>query len=268
MNRPATRRGAEASRPLAAPPASRWRARTAVATVTVAVLAVVLGALAQLQVPYDAIGPGDAPSLGALIRVGGATTYPAAGSVRLVTITSSRCTLFDAVRGWIDPDVDVVADHLDAAEAARVWEANRHAMDDAKSTARLVALRRLGYSQDIDVEFDTAHVVGPSGGLAFTLALLEALTPGDLTGDLHVAATGTIDPNGTVGAIGGLRQKVVAARASGVDLLLVPAVQRDDAVAHAHDGLVVVGVGSLSDALDVLRDRGGDPLPTQPVLVV
>ena len=242
-------------------PTTGWRARTAIAAIVLAMLASALGALGKVHVPYDSIHPGATPNLNVLIRVNGAATYPASGSVRLLTVETHRCTLFDALRGWFDPNVDVVPDHLERAEAARVWEASRQAMDDAKSTARLIVLRRLGFPPGVEVAFDTAHVVGPSGGLAFTLALLDSLTPGELTGDMDVAVTGTIDADGAVGPIGGLRQKIAAALAAGVDLLLVPASQRDDAVAYAHDSLPVVGVGSLSDALDALGRRGGDPLP-------
>ena len=64
----------------------------------------------------------------------------------------------------------------------------------------------------VDINLDTSDVSGPSAGLAMTLAIIDALTPGDLTGGKRVAVTGTIDPDGNVGEIGGLPQKAVAAR--------------------------------------------------------
>ena len=57
------------------------------------------------------------------------------------------------------------------------------------------------------VAVDTAGIGGPSAGLAMTLAILDDLTPGDLTGGKRVAVTGTIDPSGNVGEIGGIEQK-------------------------------------------------------------
>ena len=56
----------------------------------------------------------------------------------------------------------------------------------------------------------TDDIGGPSAGLAFTLALIDQLSPGQLTGGRNVAVTGTIGLDGTVGPIGGLAQKVSA----------------------------------------------------------
>jgi PDZ domain-containing protein len=74
----------------------------------------------------------------------------------------------------------------------------------------------------VDVGVRTDQVGGNSAGLALTLAILDLLTPGELTGGLQVAGTGTIDLEGQVGPIGGIRQKVIAARRAGMDVLLVP----------------------------------------------
>ncbi|WP_420451433.1 S16 family serine protease [Ilumatobacter sp.] len=129
-----------------------------------------------------------------------------------------------------------------------------------------------------DVSIDTAAVGGPSAGLAFTLALVDELTEGDLTGRRDVAVTGTIGLDGTVGAIGGLEQKVSAVHQHGVEVFLVPESQIelqeddpttavDDAVCRlacleaAGEGSVeIIPVGSLEDALAALRELGGDPI--------
>ena len=73
-----------------------------------------------------------------------------------------------------------------------------------------------------DVQIDSGQIGGPSAGLAFTLSLLDTLTPGDLTGGVEVAATGTIDPSGNVGPIGGLKQKTIAVLRTGAKAFLVP----------------------------------------------
>ena len=115
-----------------------------------------------------------------------------------------------------------------------------------------------------EVTIDTGDVGGPSAGLAFTLALIDDLTPGDLTGGADVAVTGTIQPDGTVGPIGGAGQKAAAVREDGLDLFLVPTDDYEDAVAHAGDDLEVVAVDTVDEALDALGDHGGnvDDLPT------
>ncbi|MEM1334683.1 MAG: S16 family serine protease, partial [Actinomycetota bacterium] len=128
-----------------------------------------------------------------------------------------------------------------------------------------------------DVSVDTGAIGGPSAGLAFTLALIDELTEGDLTGGVDIAVTGTIDLNGAVGPIGGLEQKVHAVRQHGVDVFLVPAGQielgepdpddPDDGVCRieclrdAGDGEVeIIPVATLDEALAALIELGGDPV--------
>lgn len=112
----------------------------------------------------------------------------------------------------------------------------------------------------IDVQIDSDRVGGPSAGLAFTLAIMDVLTEGELTGDTQVATTGTINLNGDVGPVGGVKQKTVAARDAGTDLFLVPMNEEADSKRIAGDSMVVVGVENLSDALTVLSEFGGNGL--------
>lgn len=118
-----------------------------------------------------------------------------------------------------------------------------------------------------EVTISTPDIGGPSAGLAFTLSLLDELTKGDLMGKNRVAATGTINELGAVGAIGALVQKAVAVRDAGMTLFLIPAGQSDEEVRQARaavgDSVDIVKVASLDDALKVLRARGGDPLPAR-----
>lgn len=112
----------------------------------------------------------------------------------------------------------------------------------------------------VDVTIDTARVSGPSAGLAFSLAIIDDLTPGNLTGGGDVAVTGTILEDGSVGPVGGVAQKAVTARQAGARLMIVPADEVRDAKAHAGD-MVVVGVRNLDEALRALADAGGASLP-------
>ena len=109
------------------------------------------------------------------------------------------------------------------------------------------------------VEIDTGQGGGPSAGLAFTLAVLDVLTPGEITGGTQVAVTGTIDGLGNVGPIGGIGQKAAAVRDAGADVFLVPAGEADRARARAGD-VRVVGVETLDDALRALGELGGNAL--------
>lgn len=119
-----------------------------------------------------------------------------------------------------------------------------------------------------ELDIDTGSIGGPSAGLAFTLTLIDELTPGELTGGRRIAVTGTIELDGTVGAIGGLRQKASAVAQAGVDVFLVPAAQREEDVAAARlaagDGLTIIQVATLEEAIEALVDLGGDPIPPAP----
>jgi len=112
----------------------------------------------------------------------------------------------------------------------------------------------------VDVRIDTGDVGGPSAGLAFTITILDELSPGNLTGGKKIAVTGTIEPDGAVGEIGGVAQKAVTAERAGARLFIVPAAEADEARDHA-DGMKVVGVRDLNEALTALQGNGADPLP-------
>ena len=114
------------------------------------------------------------------------------------------------------------------------------------------------------VSIDSGEIGGPSAGLAFTLTLIDELTPGELTGGKQVAVTGTIDIDGNVGAIGGLVAKTSAVAQMGAELFLVPLAQGEEDIARARevagDRLDIVPVATLDDALAALAAVGGNAL--------
>jgi len=111
-----------------------------------------------------------------------------------------------------------------------------------------------------DVDISTTAIGGPSAGLALTLATLDLLSDGELTGGIGVATTGTIDIFGNVGPIGGAAQKAHAVRRAGIGLFLVPEANFEEAQAAAGDDLVVLPVATLDDALAIMAERGGSAL--------
>lgn len=117
---------------------------------------------------------------------------------------------------------------------------------------------RSAYATPYEVAIDSGKVGGPSAGLAFTLAVIDLLTPGELTGGLEVAATGEVRDDGRIGMVGGVSQKTASVRERGIELFLVPAGDFEAAAAVADDSVEVVGVETLDDALRALAERGGN----------
>ena len=115
-----------------------------------------------------------------------------------------------------------------------------------------------------DVTIESEDIGGPSAGLAFTLTVIDLLSEGELTGGRRVAVTGRMDLDGTVGAIGGVRQKVAAVGEAGVDVFLVPAGNLAEAQTNADDDVSLIPVTDLESALAALVELGGAPIPAGP----
>jgi PDZ domain-containing protein len=121
---------------------------------------------------------------------------------------------------------------------------------------------RLDYPDlPVTVTVNSGTIGGPSAGLAFTLGILDLMTPGDLTGGKEVAATGTISADGTIGQIGGIEGKVTAVTRGHVKYFLVPVEDAPAAQAKAHDDIQIIPVHTLDDALKFLATIGGSGLP-------
>ncbi|GAB3600998.1 YlbL family protein [Microbacterium tumbae] len=122
------------------------------------------------------------------------------------------------------------------------------------------------YDFPIDVTIQLDNVGGPSAGMMFALGIIDQLTDDDLTGGEDIAGTGTIEADGTVGPIGGIRQKLYGARDAGADFFLAPASNCDEVVGHVPDGLQVFSTSTLEESLTILdaiaADGDLDELPT------
>ncbi len=118
--------------------------------------------------------------------------------------------------------------------------------------------RAQSFDLPFPVNINSEQIGGPSAGLAFTLALLNVLTNGDLTGGRKIATTGTISLDGTVGPVGGVAQKTIAVRRSGAIAFLVPPDEYATALANAGPKLKIIKVTTLEDALNALRSLGGN----------
>jgi PDZ domain-containing protein len=148
---------------------------------------------------------------------------------------------------------------------------SKEEMKGSQDFARSVALRYLvknyrngGYEKltPNDLSIDVEKVGGPSGGMIFTLAVIELLTKENLLNGRTVAGTGTIDEDGTIGPIGGIDEKLIAAKRAGVDLFLAPR-ENCSELSSIPEGITVAAVESIDEAVAALsskRPKGCDSL--------
>lgn len=109
------------------------------------------------------------------------------------------------------------------------------------------------YTAPFSIKFGLADVGGPSAGMMFSIAIIDKLTPGELTGGKTIAGTGTIEPDGLVGPIGGIQQKLIGARKGGAELFLAPAENCDEVIGHVPAGLTVAKVSTLTEAVKAIE---------------
>lgn len=118
----------------------------------------------------------------------------------------------------------------------------------------------LSIDSPVDVTVDSGDVGGPSAGLAWTLGIIDRLTPGSLTDGRKVAVTGEIRADGTVGPVGGTPQKVAAVKRAGMEMFIYPAAtsaaDRAEIERIAGDEMKVYAVSNIDEAVKVLAPDG------------
>lgn len=137
-------------------------------------------------------------------------------------------------------------------------------MPGAEGRTALGVMLRLSHDFPATVKINAGDVGGPSAGLMFALGIYDKLTPGSLTGGQDIAGTGTIDDEGGVGPIGGIKQKLAGARAGGSEFFLAPADNCPEVVDNIPSGLEVFKVTSFNDAktaVEGIASGRTSPLP-------
>jgi Lon-like protease len=118
-----------------------------------------------------------------------------------------------------------------------------------------IVLRDLFPELPVKVTIETENNIGgPSAGLMFTLSIIDKLTAEDLTAGRRIAGTGAIDLDGGVGAVGGVAEKLIAVDRQGVSTFLIPAENCDSVRGRVPNGLRLVKVSTIREALRFLRD--------------
>ena len=143
----------------------------------------------------------------------------------------------------------------------QVTVTTKAAPDDPKASRVGVSIQpRFAFPFKVKIRLSDS-VGGPSAGMMFALSIYDVLTPGSLTGGKTIAGSGEISPDGKVGAIGGIGQKLPAAQRDGAKLFLVAADNCAEAV-HSHydaDKMRLVKVSTLADAIKDLETWRANP---------
>ncbi|MGW2044175.1 YlbL family protein [Streptomyces sp. NPDC001858] len=210
-----------------------------------------------------------------VITISGAPTRDTSGQLRMTTIEATNpdtdVSLGDVIDGWFRTDQAIMprdSVYPSGESTKEIEQHNTEQMEQSQDAATEAALKYLNLSDDdIKVTLKLSDVGGPSAGLLFSLGIVDKLdgdgSGGDLTGGRSIAGTGTIEADGTVGAVGGVALKTQAARRDGATVFLVPKDECGDAKSELPKGLRLIPVTTLKGAVSslVALEKGTGSVP-------
>ncbi|MCB5167272.1 hypothetical protein LG634_20810 [Streptomyces bambusae] len=234
----------------------------------VAALAPLPFALARPGLTADVLGEQKGRPV---ITITGAPVRKTDGQLRMTTILatnpSTDVRLPELVDSWFRTDRAVLPKESVYPSGKSDRQIERHNLEEMAKSQSSAAAAALAYLHKdpakVKVDLELADVGGPSAGLLFSLGIVDKLdgngSGGDLTGGRSIAGTGTITPDGEVGAVGGVALKTQAARRDGATVFLVPKAECADAESDLPDGLRLIPVTTLEGAVSALRalQKGG-----------
>ncbi|MEK4199483.1 SepM family pheromone-processing serine protease [Cytobacillus sp. FSL K6-0265] len=169
--------------------------------------------------------------------------------------------------------IDMVSSKSEGDSISLTFERNGEERETDIELQKIAATGKVGVgitlvddkeiSVDPEVAIDTSEIGGPSAGFMFSLEIYNQLVQGDITRGYEIAGTGTIAPDGTVGRIGGIDQKIVAADNAGADIFFAPNENNSDksnykeAVKTAKDidtDMKIIPIDTFDDAVKYLED--------------
>ena len=193
-------------------------------------------ATAPLRATYQSFS-GTTVAASSMVTASGALAEPPGGRVLVPVVDSRSVSVWGALGGWLDPELDVARREPTDQEARDIGV--RHMTRAGTVASHLAAARLGGTVATNQTRVDNLGFGGPSAGLAFTLELIDQLSPGDLTNGLDVAVTGEVTESGLVLPVGGIGHKARAAERSGADVFVVPAGNFLEATATQHPFRVI-----------------------------
>jgi Lon-like protease len=180
----------------------------------------------------------------------------------LATGPKQRPRGYEVLYSWLDGNLAVVprdALYSPNEDPVRAKARQRQELLDSQASAAIAALNFISKIPNYpkpnwgasDVSINLKNVGGGSAGLAFALALIAKTADPNLILGRNIAATGTIAQNGSVGEIGGVDQKVIGAKKSGVQIFIIPKANCASLTKHPS-GVTIYAVSTLSEAVHAL----------------
>jgi PDZ domain-containing protein len=185
-----------------------------------------------------------------------------------ITSPNSKVFGFEILVRWIQADGVVVPRSVvydPNADIEKINKASLAEMDNSQNAAVVAAFNYLNanepdlapYLQSGEltthlINFNLPNTGGPSGGLIFSLGIIEKLNNAQLVKGRLIAGTGTINKKGEVGPIGGIEDKLIGAKRAGATLFIAPVDNCVD-ISNIPNGLQIVAVSTLSEAVALLE---------------
>ena len=231
-----------------------------------AIIVIFFGFALFAPLPFVVIMPGGATDvLDKVISINSENSYKPNGSLYLLAIrvTSPGAAMFsgEIVYGWLNGDQRIFPrsviypDHVSSQVLNKEAETDMTTSQDKAKTVALAYVKK-NYPElpSIDpslITLDVKNTGGPSGGMIFTLGVIEELTPQDLLRGRKVAGTGTIEVSGKVGPIGGIDEKLIAAHRAGATIFLAPQSNCSE-ITSVPNGLTLYAIRTIDDAVKAL----------------
>ena len=235
---------------------------------TTLILAIFFGVAFFSSAPYSMISPAQAqatyPHLVSIKKP--SISYASKGNFYLLAISITDPAIYTPglayLWGWIKGDWVVIPKSVifpANKTPQEIYKSNKAEMVSSQKSAISAALNFLAkkYPKDYknlkaeDITFDIKRTGGPSGGLVLALSIIELATEKDLLRGRQIATTGTINPAGFVGAIGGVNEKLISVARQGIPTVLIPSDNCLD-ISSVPDGVTVIPVSTLEEAVEVI----------------
>jgi PDZ domain-containing protein len=236
--------------------------------------------------PFAIVLPGQAQNIfKGVITIKDLTTYPATGRIDLMSIrvTNPDTWIFgpELIYSWLSSERTVYPKSAIYPPGTSAEEESKQAKADMVGSQDKAIIAAVNYLQShseilapdfkalsaadlkivntradaldpMKIKFKVAQTGGPSGGLVFSIGLVELLTEIDLMQGRHIAGTGTINDRGLVGPIGGINEKILTAKRAGATLFFAP-VDNAEEIGNVPQGIKVITVATLAQAVSYLE---------------